>query len=79
MAQTMREYLEKIGLERGRHEGLESALAAMRRALRRRGIDPEAYEQDLEGLTAPGKVVDLVASFMAAKNPQAYLRRRFGH
>jgi hypothetical protein len=91
MAQTMREYLEKIGRKRGREEGFEKgiekgvekglarALASLRKAFRRRGVAPETYESDFGKLTDPGKVVDLAASFMAAKDPHAYLRRRFGH
>ena len=67
------------GLEEGTRRALERALASLRKALRRRGVAPKRYEHELTGLTDPGKVVDLVASFMAAKDPAAYLRRRFGH
>ncbi len=75
MEQTMRQYLTKIGRQIGREEALNS----LRKALRRRGIAPRAYEKDFQSLADIGKVVDLVASFMAAKDPRAYLRRRFGH
>jgi hypothetical protein len=79
MAQTMREYLEKIGRKRERQEGLERALLSLRKALLQRDIDPKKYERDMARLSDVGKVTDMIVKFMAAKNPHAYLRRRFGH
>ena len=44
-----------------------------------RGINPKTYELDLAKLSDVGKVTDMIVRFMAAKNPRAYLRRRFKH
>ena len=75
MEQTMRQYLAKMGGQIAQEEALKS----LRKALRRRGVDPKPYEKDLAKLPDPGKVVDLAVAFMVAKDPHAYLRRRFGH
>ena len=70
-------------MKQGRAEGLQTslmkALVSLRETLSRRGIAPGAYEKDLQKLTDVGQIVDLAASFMAADDPSAYLRRRFGH
>ncbi len=91
MEMTMLEYLEMVGREKGRKEGrqegiragiqrgLAEALASLRKAMTLRGVDPAAYAKDLRAFGDPGRVSQMIVSFMAAKNPRAYLKRRFGH
>ena len=77
----------KEGRQEGREEGIRAgiqrdlaeALASLRKAMTLRGIDPAAYAKDLRAFRGPGRVSQLIVSFMAAKNPRAYLKRRFGH
>jgi hypothetical protein len=79
MVQTLRQFIIKVGREEGLEEGLRKTLASLRKALRRRGVDPEAYKKDFAKIRDVGKAADLIASFVAAKDPRAHLRRRFGH
>ena len=87
MEMTMLEYLEMVGREKGRKEGVRAeirrgaakARASMKKALAIRGVDPAAYAKDLNAFGDAGKVSQLIVSFMAAKDPRAYLKRRFGH
>ena len=70
------------GLQKGRKEQekfLQKALSSLRKVLKRKGIDPAKYEKDLSKIKDPGKIVQLLASLASAKNPEAYMKRRFGH
>ncbi len=91
MPLTMGEYLMKCanelarkaarkeGREETREHDRKQALSSLHRAMRRRGVNPDAYAKDLAAIEPLRKVVDLVAGVAAAKDPRAYLRRRFGH
>ena len=89
MAEGIKKGLQKglrKGLRKGRREGAEEArkkelgkvLSALRKVLRRRGIDPADYEQKLKRIKDPGKIVELAADVASAKNPASYMKRRFG-
>ena len=87
MVMTMREFIMEGVLEKGEQRGRlkgqqqmgELALSMLRKELRRGGISPRAYEKDLAGITDPRKAIRILLAFSRAKNPAAYLRRRFGH
>ncbi len=70
--------LEK-GLQKGERASLAKALASLRAWMRRAGIDARPYEEDIAGLDDVGAVVSLTAGLAGAKNPAAFLRRRFRH
>ncbi len=78
MEQTMLEYLTKVGQELRLETERRNALVSLRRAFAIRGIDPGRYARQLEKLPHAGRISQLIVSFMAAKNPRAYLKRRFG-
>ncbi len=95
MALTMRQWLtmvgkeasKKAGIEEGLEKGLEKgkrtslarALTSLRAWMRKAGIDARKYDEDIAGLADVGAVVSLAAGLAGAKDPSAYLRRRFRH
>ena len=80
---------EQKGLQKGLHEGLheglqegldrgrDNALLSLRKVLRRRKTDPSKHEKHFAKLASVGQVVDTAAAVAGAKDPVAYLRRRF--
>ena len=87
MVMTMRELIMEGVLEKGEERGRRAtqeqmgkfALSLFRRDLTRRGINPRPYEKDFAGIADPRKAIRILLAFNRAKNPAAYLRRRFGH
>ena len=83
MPQTMLEYLTKcghaIGREKEREEDRRRALVSLKKAFSVRGVDFRAYARDFEGFATASRISSFIVSFMAAKNPRSYLKRRFGH
>jgi hypothetical protein len=83
MEQTMLQYLTKCGHAVGREKGLEEerrrTLVALKKAFSVRGVDFRAYVRDFEGFATGSRISSFIVSFMAAKNPRSYLKRRFGH
>ena len=66
------------GVEKARKEDLRKALSALKKVLRNKKIDPRDYEEKLKKIKDPGKIVELAADVASAKNPAAYMKRRFG-
>ncbi len=79
MALTMGEFLIKWANEYVRTQEREEVLSSLHRAMRRRGLDPADYARELDAVKPLRKVVDLAVGVAAAKDPRAYMRRRFGH
>ncbi len=79
MELTMREYLTMVGREDKKEEDRLGTLVSLRKAFTLRGVAPRAYARDVDTLADAKEVSRLIVSFMAAKNPRAYLKRRFGH
>ena len=75
--------LEKEPLERGRREeraeSLEGVLGLIRKEMRRLGIAGRRYAKDLRNLGTARKAAAALIALLRAKDPAAYLRRRFGH
>lgn len=79
MALSMGEYLVKCMKVHARKYARDEVMVSLHRAMRRRGLNPEDYTKELETVRPLRRVVDLVAGVAAAKDPRAYMRRRFGH
>ncbi len=83
MPLTMGEFLIKCGnrlaREYEREEARKNAMASLRRTFRRRGLNPKDYEEDLAALKPLKKIIDFAIGVAGAKNPHAYVQRRFGH
>ncbi len=79
MAQTMLEYLTKCGRADEREEDRRRALVSLKKAFSLRGVDFRAYVRDFEGFATASRITRFVVSFLVAKNPRSYLKRRFGH
>ncbi len=79
MEQTMLEYLTKAGRAEKQEEDRLRTLVSLKKAFTLRGIAHGAYAKDFGDLVDAGEVSRVIVSFMAAKNPRAYLKRRFGH
>lgn len=79
MPQTMREFLSKIFKEEGREESRLENLNALKKAFSKRGIPSDDYQADFQQLTTVASIGDLIVDFMAADDPKAFLKQRFGH
>ena len=79
MPLPMADFLVKCGNHLLREQYRKEAMSAVRRAFRRRGVNPDDYKDDLAAVKPVPKIIDFVAAFAAAKDPRAFLRRRFGH
>ena len=66
------------GLRKGTEEQLQKARASFCKMLKKRGIDPEPYQQHLEKLADVEQIFDLYSDLLTADDPQAHLRKRFG-
>ena len=78
MTMTLVELFEKGGLEKGRAESLEGVLDLIRKEPRRLGIAERRYAKDLRNLGTARKAASTLVALLRAKDPAAYLRRRFG-
>jgi hypothetical protein len=80
MTMTFKELFEleyREQREKGRQQQLGNAVSSLRKLLRRRKIDPSRYEKHFAKLVNAGQVADMVAAVATAKDPVAYLKRRF--
>ncbi len=75
MEQTWYEFVTELGREDCLREGVSS----LRRTFAECGVSFKRYEKDLKKISNVGKLLDLAVRFARAKDPRAYLRRRFGH
>lgn len=83
MPQTMLEYLTKCGRtlwrDKEREEERRRTLVSLKKAFTVRGVDFRPYVRDFEGFATASRISKFIVSFLVAKNPRSYLKRRFGH
>ena len=69
---------DRLRREEGRREEVQNAVSSLRKLLRRRKINPKPYEKHFAKFAHAGQVADMTAAVATAKDPVAYLKRRFG-